>query len=99
VEGPERRTGPDLGHLRPRDRLILVTDGVTEAQSPTGDFFGDARLEASAAMPPPEQIFASVQRFCAAQPLTDDCTAVELPTSATAMSITRSALGQIHRVT
>jgi hypothetical protein len=25
-----------------------------------------------------EQIFASVQRFCAAQPLTDDCTAVEL---------------------
>jgi phosphoserine phosphatase RsbU/P len=64
--------------LSPRDRLILVTDGVTEAQSPTGDFFGDARLEASAAMPPLEQIFASVQRFCAAQPLTDDCTAAEL---------------------
>lgn len=30
--------------LEPGDRVLLFTDGVTEARSPDGDFFGDARL-------------------------------------------------------
>ena len=30
--------------LQPGDRLILVTDGITEAMSPAGEMFGSARL-------------------------------------------------------
>lgn len=30
--------------IRPADRLILYTDGITDAQAPSGERFGDARL-------------------------------------------------------
>jgi serine phosphatase RsbU (regulator of sigma subunit) len=30
--------------LEPDDRILLYTDGVTEARSPTGAFFGDQAL-------------------------------------------------------
>ena len=64
--------------VRPSDRLILVTDGVTEAESPQGEFFGDQRLEESAASGSTlEQIFTSVRQFCADCPLSDDCTLIE----------------------
>jgi serine phosphatase RsbU (regulator of sigma subunit) len=61
------------------DRLLVVTDGVTEAQNAAGDFFGDENLEAAAhAANPFGNIFASVQEFCAGHPLDDDCTLVDL---------------------
>jgi phosphoserine phosphatase RsbU/P len=65
--------------LNSGDRFILVTDGVTEAENPAGDFFEDSRLEKAAAKTPAlEGIFAAVTEFCAGNPLNDDCTVVEL---------------------
>ncbi len=69
----------DRCHLNPGDRLVLVTDGVTEAENASGDFFENERLEAVAAQSPSLQdIFSAVADFCAGTPLTDDCTVVEL---------------------
>src|SRR5579863_4716003 len=65
--------------LNSGDRFILVTDGVTEAENPKGDFFEDSRLEAAAAKSPTlEGIFSAVSEFCAGNPLNDDCTVVEI---------------------
>ena len=65
--------------MKSGDRFILVTDGVTEAENPTGDFFEDFRLEAAAAKSPTlEGIFSAVTEFCSGNPLSDDCTVVEL---------------------
>ena len=61
------------------DCLMLVTDGVTEAENPAGDFFDDSRLETAAAKNPTlEGIFSAVTEFCSGNPLSDDCTVVEL---------------------
>ena len=66
-------------HLRRADRIMLVTDGVTEAENADGDFFGDQRLEAFAATGMTvEDIFNSVRTFCADRLLTDDCTVIGL---------------------
>ena len=65
--------------MKSGDRFILVTDGVTEAENPKGDFFEDFRLEAAAAKSPTlEGIFSAVTEFCSGNPLSDDCTVVEL---------------------
>ena len=48
--------------LQPGDRVLLYTDGIVEARSPTGEFFGEQRLtdfvlrSASAGYPPPETL-------------------------------------------
>jgi len=65
--------------MKSGDRFILVTDGVTEAENAMGDFFEDSRLETAAAKSPTlEGIFSAVTEFCAGNPLSDDCTVVEL---------------------
>src|SRR6202045_2709723 len=47
--------------LHAGDRLILVTDGVTEAENARGAFFGDSRLETVAAKSlSMEDIFSAV---------------------------------------
>jgi serine phosphatase RsbU (regulator of sigma subunit) len=65
--------------MRPGDRLILVTDGVTEAENARGDMFDSERLEEvagkSASM---EDVFTAVADFCGGTPLNDDCTVVEM---------------------
>jgi Stage II sporulation protein E (SpoIIE) len=46
---PTRYPAPGYSSLHAEDRLILVTDGVTDAENASGDFFGDSRLESVAA--------------------------------------------------
>ena len=64
-------------HLAPGDRLSVVTDGVTEAEDATGEFFGNDRLENCCA-----DGFAAIEQavtdFRGATPLSDDCTITEL---------------------
>lgn len=65
--------------MKSGDRFILVTDGVTEAENAMGDFFEDFRLEEAAAKSPTlDGIFAAVTAFCSGNPLSDDCTVVDL---------------------
>jgi serine phosphatase RsbU (regulator of sigma subunit) len=65
--------------IAPGGRLVIVTDGVTEAEDPNGDMYGSERLEKlvphSAGI---EDIFSSIGEFCAGTPLNDDCTIVQL---------------------
>ncbi len=65
--------------LSPGDRVILVTDGVTEAEGATGEFFGSERLLSLAGEGLAiEEIFDAVQRFCGDHAMTDDCTIIGL---------------------
>jgi serine phosphatase RsbU (regulator of sigma subunit) len=76
---PDATYESDHVSLHAGDRLILVTDGVTEAENARGDFFEDSRLEAVAAKSTSlEDIFTAVANFCGGTPLSDDCTVVEL---------------------
>jgi serine phosphatase RsbU (regulator of sigma subunit) len=64
--------------LKPGDRLVLVTDGVTEAENASGEFFSDERLEIAASAGTMSNIFSAISDFCSGTPLNDDCTVVEL---------------------
>jgi serine phosphatase RsbU (regulator of sigma subunit) len=65
--------------LQRGDRLLLVTDGVTEAENARGDFYENERLETVAARSSSlDEIFTSLANFCGGTPLNDDCTVVEL---------------------
>lgn len=62
--------------LNPGDRIVLVSDGVNEAQNQEGEFFGDERLEATVLEG--KDLFAAVSDFAEGAPPSDDCTTVEL---------------------
>jgi len=64
--------------LHSGDRVVLVTDGVTEAENAAGDFFDNERLEAAAKEGGLDEILTAVSEFCGSTPLTDDCTVVEM---------------------
>jgi sigma-B regulation protein RsbU (phosphoserine phosphatase) len=69
----------DHCQMRPGDRLILVTDGVTEAENARGDMFDSDRLESVAGKSKSiDDIFSAIADFCGGTPLNDDCTVVEL---------------------
>ena len=69
-------------HLRPGDRVVLYTDGITEARSPWGEVFGLRRLvdllagTHAARLPAPETLRRVVRALLEHQQnqLTDDAT-------------------------
>ncbi len=65
--------------LQAGDRVVIVTDGVTEAENAGGEFFGDDRLqELLGTAAQFEDLMTVVTGFCEGVPLSDDCTVVEL---------------------
>ena len=79
---PEWKYEDSIVQLKAGDRLLLFTDGITEASAPGGEEFGESRLIAGAqsywGRPIPELksgLLASVKEFCAGQ-LCDDATLV-----------------------
>jgi hypothetical protein len=63
--------------MKPGDRLVVVTDGVTEAEDAEGEFFGTERLEVCC-VGGLDGIVHAVGNFRGATPLSDDCTVTEV---------------------
>ncbi len=69
----------DRCQMKPGDRMIMVTDGVTEAENARGDMFDSDRLEKVAGKSlSMDDIFGAVADFCGGTPLNDDCTVIEI---------------------
>ncbi len=83
--------------LAPGDSLLVVTDGFTEAQSPAGELYGDARVESFVARSsasetePLKRLLGEIRDFEAGQPASDDCAAIHLTWGVTRLDVTTLA--------
>ncbi len=70
---------PGTQRLQPGDRVLIVTDGVTEAHTPEGDFYGEERLVhervGSLSL---DDICANVESLCGTLAADDDCTLLDV---------------------
>jgi phosphoserine phosphatase RsbU/P len=64
--------------LSPGTRIVLATDGVTEAENALEEQFGDERLQRTAIADRLEGILQQVNKFQAGHPAQDDCTLMEI---------------------
>ena len=64
--------------LRPGERVLVASDGITEAENERGVAFGDSRLFATAPSCGVEELLAHVRRFQSSATAADDCTLLEL---------------------
>jgi phosphoserine phosphatase RsbU/P len=76
IDAAEYTTG--ITKLRVGSRVVLVSDGFTEAEDPQGEFFGEGRLDSAALCMEMERMLESMTEFCAGQPPGDDCTIVQM---------------------
>lgn len=64
--------------LAPGERVLLLTDGVTEAANAAREMFGDERLARLAGQGATvQELAAAVREFCQGAPLADDLTVLE----------------------
>ncbi|MGB6742129.1 MAG: SpoIIE family protein phosphatase [Terracidiphilus sp.] len=64
--------------LAPGERILLATDGVTEAENSSEEPFGDSRFEAAARVERIDGILDRVADFLDGEPAQDDCTLLEI---------------------
>jgi serine phosphatase RsbU (regulator of sigma subunit) len=64
--------------LRPGERILLATDGITEAESSTGELFGDSGLSEVAHHEDIDAILDRVAKFQAPNPAQDDITLIDV---------------------
>ncbi|MFZ1614298.1 MAG: SpoIIE family protein phosphatase [Holophaga sp.] len=77
----EAMLGLAEGRLEPGDSLLFFTDGLSEAQNPEGEFFGEDRLETALAAGPGDSktcVLLAVDAFLEGRPLEDDLTLLVL---------------------
>jgi serine phosphatase RsbU (regulator of sigma subunit)/pSer/pThr/pTyr-binding forkhead associated (FHA) protein len=67
-----------IATLQPGSGVILVSDGVTEAEDAKGDFFGEDRLDSASLCAGLQSILERMAGFCAGHPANDDCTIVQV---------------------
>jgi phosphoserine phosphatase RsbU/P len=68
----------DTVMLLPGSRVILVSDGFTEAEDVEGNCFGEDGLDLSVVYPSLEDIRRRLTDFCGGYPASDDCTIVQV---------------------
>jgi phosphoserine phosphatase RsbU/P len=64
--------------LAPGDRILLITDGLAEAENTAEEQFGAARLEDAARLDRLDQIFEHMEDFQSGHPAQNDCTLLEI---------------------
>jgi sigma-B regulation protein RsbU (phosphoserine phosphatase) len=64
--------------LQPGERILLATDGITEAEDNAGKQFGDVGLSAATHYEDLDSILDHVAKFHAPNPAQDDCTLLEI---------------------
>jgi serine phosphatase RsbU (regulator of sigma subunit) len=64
--------------LLPGSRVILVSDGITEAEDAQGEAFGDERLDSASLCGDLPEVLKRMAEFCAGHPANDDCTIVQV---------------------
>ncbi|MEI9979535.1 MAG: SpoIIE family protein phosphatase [Edaphobacter sp.] len=64
--------------LQPGEKILLATDGITEAEDPAGNQFGDTGLNAIVHYEGVDAIIAHVADFQAPNDAQDDCTLLEI---------------------
>ena len=75
---PNAKYKPGYCTLKPGDRILLFTDGVTEAENQRGDQFGDVELENILHHAGLDQILQRLAKFQGQLESQDDCTLCEL---------------------
>jgi phosphoserine phosphatase RsbU/P len=73
---PEAQYSAEACELTPGDRVLIFTDGITEAENPQGEQFGDSALQHGLCSV--DSVFEQLSTFQGSIERNDDCTLFEL---------------------
>ncbi len=75
---PKAEYTPYTTQLQPGERIVIVSDGVTEAENDKGEFFGDDRLMTAVKAGSVDQIFTSIKQYCGGLQFSDDVSVLDV---------------------